>query len=173
MLFDKTMVLFFGDKAYQTAGQATTPKYRSQWIKRVLKWAMKTVDKIETAPRQKQLLMANVESAYKSVGNTDQHPSWELTYYLLALIGRLQGISYNRGAITHTVSYWQSDSQRYTSAVFEGIKAEDGYFDEKQDAVSIKQHVIESLKQQGMSDFKVALVLNATEYEVQQLPRGL
>lgn len=101
MLFDKTMVLFFGDKAYQTAGQATTPKYRSQWIKRVLKWVMKTVDKIETAPRQKQLLMANVESAYKSVGNTDQHPSWELTYYLLALTAGYRGSVITEGP-SHT-----------------------------------------------------------------------
>jgi transglutaminase/protease-like cytokinesis protein 3 len=87
MLFDKTMVLFFGDKAYQTAGQATTPKYRSQWIKRVLKWVMKTVDKIETAPRQKQLLMANVESAYKSVGNTDQQQRGHHTHSVLLAIG--------------------------------------------------------------------------------------
>ena len=64
MLFESTMVLFFGDKAYQTAGQASTPKYRSQWIKRVLKFVMKAADRIETTPRHKQLLMANAENVY-------------------------------------------------------------------------------------------------------------
>ena len=172
MLFESTMVLFFGDKAYQTAGQASTPKYRSQWIKRVLKFVMKAADRIETTPRHKQLLMANAEKVYEAVGNADQHPSWELVYVLLALIGRLLGVSYNRGAILHTVSYWQSDSQRFTSAVFDGVKAEDDYRSEKQDAVSIRKHIVESFTQQGISDFKVAVIQNTTEYEVKQLRHG-
>ena len=91
---------------------------------------------------------------------------------LLAFIGRLLGVSYNRGAILYTVSYWQSDSQRFTSAVFDGVKAEDDYRSEKQDAVSIRKHIVESLTQQGISDFKVAVILNTTEYEVKQLRHG-
>jgi hypothetical protein len=46
-----------------------------------------------------------------------------------------------------------------------------GYYDEF-DAVSMRQSVAQSLKQKGLNDFKIALVLNTTEHEVQALRLG-
>ena len=76
MLFEGTMMLFFGKTAYQIAEQATNPKYQRSWIKRALKLIIKTVDKIETTIRHKQVLIANIERAYSAVESVDQ-PTWE------------------------------------------------------------------------------------------------
>ena len=43
---------------------------------------------------------------------------------------------------------------------------------DKQNAVLIRQRVVEDLKEQGFDDFKISLVLNTTEYQVKQLRSG-
>lgn len=170
MHFERTLMLFFGDAAYQTAGQAATPKHRRFWLKRVLRLVMKCIDKIDTTPRHKQLMMKHVEGALKEMGTIGQ-PTWKFVYYLVALIGRLLGFDYQKGSRLHTVSYWQTRQQEFNSVIQAGGDGMQQYRDEE-DAVSIRQGVVQSLKSQGMSDFKVALVLNTTEYEIQQLRRN-
>lgn len=171
MQFERTLMLFFGQQAYQTAGQAATPTSRRHWLRRVLKNLMKDVDKIETTGRHKQLLMSNVEAAH-SVIESKNEPTWKFVYHLMTLIGRLVGFDYQSGGKSHTLSYWQTDGQYYSS--FRQAGGEDGlraYYDEF-DTVSLRQGVVHSLKSQGHSDFKIALVLHTTEHEVQQLRRG-
>jgi DNA-binding CsgD family transcriptional regulator len=42
------------------------------------------------------------------------------------------------------------------------------YFDEKS-TLSVKKEIIEQLKVDGMSDFKISLVLKISEYQVKKL----
>ena len=42
------------------------------------------------------------------------------------------------------------------------------YYDKK-NAIAVRRHVVAHLKDQGLSDYRVALVLNTTEYEVKKL----
>ena len=170
MRFERTLMLFFGDKAYQTAGQSATPKNRRQWLHRILKLVMKTVDKIETTTHHKKLLMANVERTQKTIKTIDE-PTWELVDNLLCVIGRLLGFDLQRGSRLYTLSYWQTYSQYYNSVTQSGADGMQGYYDEF-DAVSMRQSVAQSLKQKGLNDFKIALVLNTTENEVQSLRLG-
>ena len=170
MQFERTLMLFFGDTAYQTAGQEATPSSRRQWIRCVLTLIIKAVDKIETTVRHKQLLMKHAEDAHKSVGTSDQ-PSWKFVYHLINLIGRLIGLDYHRGTRLHTLSYWQTYSQFYAGIIQSGGDGIQDYYDEL-DAVTIRQRVVHLLKKEGFSDFKIALVLHTTEHEVQQLRLG-
>ena len=43
---------------------------------------------------------------------------------------------------------------------------------DRRDAVSLRREVVESLKTKGLEDFKIALVLNTSEYKVKQLRRN-
>lgn len=170
MRFERTLMLFFGEHGYQTAGQAGTPKSRRAWLKRILRLVLRVMDKIETTPRHKQVLMATTEKTIEDIGRGDE-PSWTLVYDLIAIIGRLIGFDLQRGGRLYTISYWQTEGQYDTSNTLLGGDAMQ-YFDDKLDAVSVRQRVIQALKVQGLSDFKIALVLNTTEHQVQQLRLG-
>lgn len=170
MRFEHTLMLFFGRSAYQTAGQAGTPKLRRAWLRRILRVLLKTIDKIETTPRHKQVLMATTEKLLEDVGSRDQ-PTWALVYGLIAILGRVIGFDLQRGHRLHTISYWQTKGQYYVSDMLLGGDALQN-FDDRLDAVTIRQRLVQTLKDEGLSDFKIALVLNATEHEIQQLRHG-
>ena len=87
---------------------------------------------------------------------------------LIALIGRLIGFDYHKGIRVHSLSYWQTLSQHYNPHLLAGGDGLQSYHDKK-GAIEVRKSVVDWLKRQGLSDFKVALVLNTTEYEVQQL----
>lgn len=170
MRFERTLMLFVGDQGYQTASQSGTPKLRREWLKRILRLVLKAMDKLETTPRHKQVLMACTERAIEDIGKYDQ-PTWTLVYDLLAIIGRLMGFDLGQGGRMHTIAYWQTEGQYYTSNMLLGGNPVQ-HFNDKLDAVSIRQRVIQQLKAEGFSDFKIALVMNTTEHQVQQLRLG-
>jgi hypothetical protein len=162
-------MLFFGNQGHQTASQSGTPKFRREWLKRILRLVLKAMDKVETTPRHKQVLMASAERAIEDVGRDDR-PTWTLVYDLLMIIGRLLGFDLGQGGRMHTISYWQTQGQYYTSNLLLGGDVMQSY-DDKLDAVSVRQRVIQQLKSEDHSDFKIALVMNTTEHQVQQLRR--
>lgn len=171
MLFERTLGIFFGMKAaYQTAGQESTPRARRDWIRRVLMNAIRRIDEIEVSTSHKQSMMQHAEYALEAIEKSEQ-PSWKFIYHLIALLGKLLG--YQDGTIVHSLSYWQTDGQRWSSAVKAGGGSVDNFYEEKDDAVSIRSNVVGQLKKQGLSDFKISLVLHTTEYKVRQLRRGL
>jgi hypothetical protein len=170
MLFEFTMRLYFGDKAYQTAGQVNNPKHRREWLRKVIRLLMKQIDTLDTTPRHKQVLMANAEAIRDAIGRNDA-PSWDLILRLVAFIGRLLGLDFHRGSRCHSIAYFQTPAQYYTADLLAHGDALQDY--DKKDAVSIRREVIAFLKGKGLSDFKVALVLHTTEYEVKKLQKEL
>jgi hypothetical protein len=166
MIFEHVMGLYFGEKAYQIAGQANTPKYRREWLMKVIRVIMKTIDAIDTTPRHKRVMMSDVEAIKDAIGKCDE-PSWALVYRLIALVGRLLGF-FARGCQCHSPTYFQTPDQYFTTDLLTGGDGSKVYEDKK-DAVSVRKDLIKFLKEKGLSDFKVALVLNTTEYEVKKL----
>ena len=67
MRFETTMRHFFGDAAYQIASQATNPKDRSEWIRKVVKRLMKIVNDLDTTVGHKKILMAILERILNEV----------------------------------------------------------------------------------------------------------
>lgn len=171
MQFEYTMQLFFHKGAEHIAGQANSRTHRRDWLLKALCVILKQIDRIETTPRHRQVLMANVEAVQHSL-RRDSEPSWELAFRLFAVVGRLLGFDFNAGARCHTLAYYQTPSQHFTADLLaHGHPAE--HEQDKKDAVTLRGQVISSLKSAGVSDFKIALVLNTTEYEVKKLRRGL
>jgi hypothetical protein len=93
MQFETTMRLFFGDKAYQIAGQGSTPKYQRDWVRKALKSVVRDIDQLDTTTGHKAGLMNTAEQAIRAVGRSDT-PSWVLVYRLLALVGRMLGYDF-------------------------------------------------------------------------------
>jgi hypothetical protein len=65
----------------------------------------------------------------------DVQPSWQLVFRLFGLIGRLLGYGSFKGALLHSISYWQTESQYLTADILTGGTGEQLYEDKK-DAVS-------------------------------------
>ena len=169
MDFELTMRMLFGDKAYQIASQEAHPTHRRKWIGKAVKQLLRDADKFDTTVRHKKMLLADLEAISNMLKGVKE-PSWSIIYRLLRVCVRLFGYDFPHGARCHTPAYWQNSSQHYTAEIFQGGDAMLDYYDE-QDTISVRQTVVMDLKKQGLSDFKIALVLNTTEYAVKQLRR--
>lgn len=171
MDFEITVRLFLGDKAYHIAGQENHDKYRREWLLKAAKKILRRIDVLETTTRHKQMLMTEAEKLIQSLKGKIRSP-WTLVYCLFRLCGRLWGFDFVRGSIVHTPIYYQTPEQYYTSKILEGGDALQDYYDQK-DAVSTRKRLAEQLKEEGLTDFKIALVLNTTEYQIKKMRKGL
>jgi hypothetical protein len=167
MQFERTMMLLFGDDAYQIASQEANPTHRLQWLQKSIKNLMRLVNTLDTTPHHKQVLMTELESISHLLKGAKES-SWDLVYSLLRLSFSLLGFGYARGAKCHTPIYYQTTNQYYTAHILRGGDVMQDYNDRK-DAVSVRRSVVEDLKKKGLDDFKVSLVLHTSEYEIKQL----
>ena len=169
MQFERTMMLLFGDDAYQIASQEANPTHRRQWLQKGIKKLIRVVNTLDTTPHHKQVLMTNLESISHLLKGVKES-SWDLVYSLLRLSFSLLGFGYARGG--HTPIYYQTTAQYYTAHILQGGDVMQDYNDRK-DAVSVRRSVVEDLKKKGLDDFKVSLVLHTREYEIKQLRSNL
>lgn len=167
MEFEMTFRLLFGDRAKYIEGQQLDPKSRSSWLRKSVDKIEREIISLDTTERHKQMLLGELEAARGAiVSKTDS--GWPLAYSLLRLVCRLLGYDFVRPAKCHTATYWQSVGQNLNTVVFEGGDIMQDYYD-KQNAIAVRKQVIEHLKTQGLSDYRISLVLNTTEYEVKKL----
>lgn len=165
MEFELTARFFFGDKAYGIASAEMTPRARGEWLGRIGRLFMRRVAELDTTVRHGQILMAMAEQFEKAARSARADP-WELVYRLFGLVGCLLG--YDWGKRLHTPAYWQTIGQGRWSVIEQ--KGDLTKYD--QDAITIKRRVAETLRKEGLDDFKISLVLNTTEYEVKKLRRA-
>ena len=157
-------MLLFGEQAYQIASQEANPKHRREWIQKAIKRLMRIVDTLDTTVGHKKSLMMKLERISREVQAT-KDPSWDLMYSFLTLSFCLVGFG---GAERHTPVYYQDPDQYYTKLIFAG--GNDGQrYQDKQDAISTRQEVVEYLKKKGLNSFKISLVLNTSENHIKQL----
>jgi len=167
MEFELTFRLLFGDRAKYIEGQALSPKSRTSWLRKSIDRIEHEVVAMDTTERHKQMLLGEVEAARDAVG-TKADSGWPLAYSLLRLVARLLGYDFVRGAKCHAATYWQSVGQNLNSVVFQGGDIMQDYYDKK-NAIAVRRQVVADLKAQGHSDYRIALVLNTSEYEVKKL----
>ena len=171
MVFELTMRIIFGDKAYQIASSEGNPAHRREWLQKAVRKFMRDVNDLDSTPRHKQGLMMELE-AISTLLKGKKEPSWELMYRFIRLVSRLLGYYYAKGEKCHSPVYWQSQWQYYTAHIFNGGDAMQDYYDRK-DAISVRRSIVEELKSKGLDDFKISLILNTTEYKVKQLRSNL
>ncbi len=169
--FEMCMSQFFGKKANNIGSKANNKTARKQWLLKATKAMLKRADKIETTTRHKQMLMYEIEYLSKKIKKVNE-ASWEVIFCLFSLCSYLFGYDYCRGGIYNTPTYHQSKGQYYTVKIFEGGDVMQDYYDKK-DAISVRKKLINDLKEAGYDDFKIALILNTTEYQVKKLRKNL
>ena len=167
MEFEMTFRLLFGGRVKYTEGQQQNPKLRTAWLRKSLDRIETKLIELDTTERHKQMLLGELEAARDSV-SPKSDSEWPLVYSLLRLVSRLLGYDFVRGANCHTLTYWQSVPQNLNSVVFQGGDIMQDYYDKK-NAIAVRKEVVMHLKASGLSDYRIALVLNTSEYEVKKL----
>lgn len=107
MLFETTIRVFLGDKAYQIAGQAHNDKHRREWYRKALKKIIKRIHEIETTTKHKKQLTYWSAQALKAINNKKFNESY-FSLYLIRLVGALLGFVTVRGMILYNPIYHQT-----------------------------------------------------------------
>jgi len=126
---------------------------------------------IDTSASHQEQLNTWCEAALK-VLNERKLDEYKLLIYLLRLISALLGFRGLKGATLYSAFYWQSKGQYYAEQLNSGADSMIDYYD-IENAVSIRKELVKELKEKGLSDFKIAQVLNMTEYQVKKLNKNL
>ncbi|NOS97817.1 MAG: hypothetical protein HOP25_05030 [Methylotenera sp.] len=170
MLFETTIRTFLGDKADHIAGQVHNENHRKEWYQKALKKIIEKVQKIETTTKHSEHLANTSQRALKCLESKSYNET-EFTLYILRLTGALLGIHPAKYCIA-TPMYYQTPDQHFTEAIISGGDALLDYYD-KNNFVAMRRKVVKQLKEEGLSDFDISLVLNTSEYQVKKLRKEL
>lgn len=171
MLFEYTIRAFLGDKAFHIAGQAHTPKSRKDWYKKVLILVVRRVHDIDTSTKHKEQLVYWSERALNELKGKN-YSELAFTLSLLRLLAVLLGLVGIRPYNVATPIYFQTPAQHYTEVIMDGGDALQDYYDKKS-SIEIRKKLVHQLKDEGHTDFEIALVLNTSEHEIKKLRREL
>jgi len=165
MLFETTMMLFFGDDAYQIAGQAYNEKYRKEWYRKSLKKIIKRVQGIDTTTKHRESIAHYAEHAMEAL--IEKHFSeTKLSLYLLGLVGSLLGFVPTGTTPVYLRTF-------YTEAASKGADEIELMVNYKKNSVSLRRRIVNQLRGEGLNDFQIALVLNMSEHQVKKLRKEL
>lgn len=170
MDFEYMLRQFLGDKTYGLQGIRENETAMRRQLKKVIKKIERRIDGLDTTNRHKEMLFREVEKLKDDFKNQNIDP-WTVIIHLLSLISRLLGYDYLKGFI-NTPMYYQTNSQYYSQIIYEGGDAMQNYYDQK-NLVHIRKEVYKELKEKGYSDFKVAQIMNTTEYKIKKLKDDL
>jgi len=172
MDFEMTMRLLFGQRAYHIAGEAMHPPSRRQWLREALRKIMVIVNKLDTAPHHKEVLLRTLNDGKASLKEGDS--SWPLVISLMRLSIHLLGFEYATGTQFQQPIYSRDWGQYYTARSHNrgtDSDALDESHNDKQNAIVARRRLVQQLSDNGMNTFQIALVLNTSEYEVKRLRR--
>jgi DNA-binding CsgD family transcriptional regulator len=165
MLFEITMQMFFGQDVCNIASQVGNEKHRKEWYRKVLRKIIKETQKIDTSTNHKESIAHWSESALKVLSERHFNET-KFCLYLLGLVGSLLGFV---AAGTAPV-YLRTFS---TEAMSRGIDMTELMRDYNNNSITVRRRIINQLKEEGLDDFQIALVLNTSEYQVKKLRKQI
>lgn len=170
MQFETCMRRVFGDDATQIASSCLNGEARGQWVAKLLKHLIRDAQDFDTSQKHRERVSYLLEALQKQNWKGDD-ASWGIVFDLLALASELFGYEGIKGHRTYVPMYWQ-DSQTHLD-----IANERGQFEqlekEFQSAAGRRVQVIHYLKEQGLTDFEVAMTLKTSEHEVKKLRKRI
>ena len=170
MEFEFCMRRVFGNDADHIASGCLNGKFRSEWIRRLLKTLVRDAQEVDTTQHHREHLSHLLETCLKEPWDVDE-PSWHTIFELLMLVAELLGYQGVRGERVYTPIYWQELKTHLDICNARG-KA-DELQAEFASAARTRAEVVRILKDKGLSDFDVAMALKTSEYEVKKLKRGV
>ncbi len=168
--FETCMQRVFGDEGSQIASSCLNEKYRSQWVSRLLKRLIRDTQDLDTTQKHRERLSYLLE-ALQGENWKGADASWGLVFDLMALAAELLGYEGLKGHRTYVPMYWQ-ELQTHLDIANERGQGE-RLMQEFQSAAARRVQVIRYLKDQGLSDFEVAVTLKTSEYEVKKLKKNI
>ncbi len=169
MDFELAMRQFFGDNAYQIAGFAgfSDNKYVKSWLIKAVKRMLKDANSLDSLPRHKEILIADLEELEKAIKKWNS--PWDMIYRLFFICSRLFGYDYCTGIILYTPFWWQNPSQYDKTKRYQGNDSLKEWKGDEKNFKTKQRAIIDSLKREGFNDFKIAMILNTTEYEIRKI----
>jgi hypothetical protein len=168
MGFETCMRRVFGDEADHIASSCLNEEYRSQWVSRLLKHLIRDAQDLDTTQKHRERISYLLEALQKQKWKGDD-ASWGVVFDLLALITELLGYEGVKGHRAYVPMYWQ-ELQTHLHIGNERGQAEQ-LMQEFQSAAARRVQVVHYLKEQGLSDFEIAMTLKTSEHEVKKLKR--
>jgi len=168
MLFEFTIRRVIGHDGYGMAGLVPGSRSHRALLQRVVRVYMKDANGLDTSVERRSSILGSLGRVNEGLKAKGGVPSWELVYELFNLTSRLLGYDDGfSGEKRYRFAHWQSedDFRRWSTDAFD-------LFHAKNDAVALRRAVVVQLHDAGVDDFKIALVLNTTEYAVKVL-RGV
>jgi len=167
--FEQVMGLFLGKKAYGCAGEEGNERARNERLNKVAKVILKRIDKLDTTARHKEKLLLGAEKFFEATKGKDISTK-NLLYNLLWLCGGLLGFEFNGriNATTHSLLYWQNKGQYTTSNIIEGNNDSQEHEDKKY-IFNKRKEIINKLKEEGFTYYKIAIIFDTTEYQIQKI----
>lgn len=165
LLFERTLQLFFGDKAYQTACVANNPKSQKEWHLKCIKKLKTKVNLLDSTLRHKESLLNDLISLENEIkkglydANTVNH--------FFKFIAHLFGFATSRGASLYTLAYWQDKDQVLTQEIILGD--EQKVYAANKNAITLQRQLVKQLKADGVDNYTIAQTLNISEHRVKQL----
>ena len=170
LYYEGVMGLFLGKKAHhKCAGEEANEKARNKRLNAVAKIILKRVDKIDSTTRLKRKLLMGAEDFFEATKERNISTK-KLLYVLLWFCGSLLGFEYNGrvSAITHSLFYWQNKNQYITSNIIDGKDDMQEYKDKKY-IFDARKKIIEKLRKERFTCFKIAMIFNTTEYQIKKI----
>ena len=166
-LFEITMKMFWREKAYDIASYGNNIKQRGrkEWYRKTIKQMMKDVVSLDTTEEHRQRLMGALEIAEECIKDVSGQ-NLRMIDSLFIFCGLLLGYTY-QGIRAYTLLYWQNEDQFFSLKMLK-----DGSLslkNEKEDAMTKRIMIVKQLQKEGLSHFKIALVLNVSEYKVKKM----
>jgi hypothetical protein len=165
MLFEITMKMFLGASADQTAGQVYNDKNRKELYRKALKKIVKRVQKIDTTTKHLENITHCAEHALKALS---ERPFSEpkLSILLLSLIGSLLGFTFT-GTLPFYLRTYRTEAE---AKGVDFVELQRQYYE---NSVSVRRRIVNQLKEEGLNDFQISLVLSTSEYQVRKLRKEL
>lgn len=122
---------------------------------------------IDTTTSHKKKILSEIERLKEDL-REKEIDSWLFVVHLFSFISRLLGFDFLKGFICNNLTYWQNTDQFYSELIFdEGDVMQDHY--DKKNVILLQIKLYKNLKKEGHSDFKIAQILNTSEYQVKKL----
>ena len=167
--FEYTIRMFLGDKAFHIAGLVHDQKHRKKYFREALRRILKRIDQIDTNTAHKERLFSVTQCLLHEFKNK-QLSDIAVSIKLLRLVGTLLGYSGIKGAIINTPFYYQTPSQHFTEVILNGALSDK---DNTKNIIAKRKEIVGKLKDEGMTDFDISIVLNTTEYQIKKLKKEL
>jgi hypothetical protein len=168
--FEFCMRCVFGDEAYQIAGSCLNDDYRSQWVERFLKKLISNAQELDTTQKHRERISYLLE-ALKKQNWKGEDASWAIVFDLLATIAELLGYEGVKGHRTYLPMYWQ-EMQTHLDVGNERGQGEQ-LQQQFMSAAARRVEILRYLKNQGITDFEVAMAMKTSESEVKKLKKQI